>query len=454
MNHSRRQFIGRCASLVSASAVSGMMGRMPAPATPDQPLVNWAGNYRYRTQRLRSATSLAQVQEFVRTHDRFKVLGTRHCFNGIADSADEFLSLREMKQVVALDRTSSTVMVESGMSYGQLCPYLDQQGFALHNLASLPHISIAGACATATHGSGPKNGNLSTAVSALEMVTANGEVLTVGRKKDPETFQAVVVNLGAIGVVTKVTLDVQPSFTMRQDVYLDLSMAQVRDHFEEIMSAGYSVSLFTDWQKERINEVWVKRRVEKDATLATAKDFYGARPATTNVHPIVELSAENCTEQMGVPGPWYERLPHFRMGFTPSSGKELQSEYFVPRTKAVDAIVSVERLRDHVSPHLMITELRAIDADELWMSPCYKRPSLAIHFTWKQDWESVRKVLPMIERELAPFDVRPHWGKLFTIPSPLLQQRYERCAEFKRLVAQHDPRGKFRNEFLTKNLYG
>jgi xylitol oxidase len=267
-------------------------------------------------------------------------------------------------------------------------------------------------------------------------------------------FQAAVVHLGAIGVVTKVTLDLQPAFTMRQDVYLDLPMRQVREHFDEIVSVGYSVSLFTDWQKGRINEVWVKRRIEKEATLTASRDFYGARPATTNVHPIMELSAENCTEQMGVPGPWYERLPHFRMGFTPSSGKELQSEYFVPRKNAVDAIIAVERLRDHVSPHLMITELRTIDADELWMSPCYKRPSLAIHFTWKQDWESVRKVLPMIERELAPFEMRPHWGKLFTIPSAQLQQRYEKCVEFKRFVAQCDPHGKFRNEFLSANLYG
>jgi xylitol oxidase len=454
MNHSRREFIGECATVVSTSAVSAIISRMPASATQDQPLLNWAGNYRYSTQRMTSATSLAQVQEFVRKHERCKVLGTRHCFNGIADSADNFLSLREMNQVVELDRAARRVTVESGMSYGQLCPYLDQQGFALHNLASLPHISIAGACATATHGSGPKNGNLSTAVSGLEIVTASGDVLPIARNRDLSTFQAAVVNLGAIGVVTKVTLDLQPAFTMRQDVYLDLPMAQVREHFEDIASAGYSVSLFTDWQKGRINEVWVKRRVEKDASLTTSKDFYGARPATANVHPIVELSAENCTEQMGVAGPWYERLPHFRMGFTPSSGKELQSEYFVPRRNAVEAIVAVERLRDHISPHLMITELRTIEADELWMSPCYKRPSLAIHFTWKPDWPSVSKVLPMIERELAPFDVRPHWGKLFTIPSAQLQQRYEKCAEFKRFVAQYDPHGKFRNEFLTANLYG
>jgi xylitol oxidase len=297
-----------------------------------------------------------------------------------------------------------------------------------------------------------KNGNLSTAVSALELVTASGDVIGLSRQGDGEMFLAAVVNLGALGVVTRVTLDVQPAYTMRQNVFLDLDMAQVRDHFEDIMSAGYSVSLFTDWKKG-VNEVWVKRRVDQGGVIKSPPEFFGARAATTDVHPIVELSAENCTQQMGVEGPWYERLPHFRMGFTPSSGKELQSEYFVARHNAVEAIAAVERLHDSVSPHLMITELRTIDGDDLWMSPCYKRPSLAIHFTWKQDWESVSKVLPMIERELAPFDVRPHWGKLFTIPGSTLQRRYERCDEFKRVLAQHDPRGKFRNAFLTQTLY-
>ena len=454
MNQSRRRFVGQCATVATTSAVSAMVGRIPAEAMQTEPLRNWAGNYQYSATRITSARSLAQIQDFVRKHAHFKVLGTRHCFNAIADSADQFLSLREMNEIVGLDRAERTVTIQSGMSYGQLCPSLDRDGFALHNLASLPHISVAGACATGTHGSGVNNGNLSTAVSAFEIVTAGGDVLTIARGKDLRTFQATVVNLGALGVVTKVTLDVQPAFTMRQDVYLDLSMAQVREHFEDIVAAGYSVSLFTDWQRGRVNEVWVKRRVEKGGALTAPQDFYGARPATANVHPIVELSAENCTGQMGVAGPWYERLPHFRMGFTPSSGTELQSEYFVARSNAVDAITAVERLRDHVSPHLMITELRTIAADDLWMSPCYKRPSLAIHFTWKQDWPSVRKVLPMIERELAPFEVRPHWGKLFTIPSAQLQKRYAMSAEFKRLVAEHDPHGKFRNAFLTANLYG
>ena len=452
MNRSRRRFIQGCAAAVGASAMSKSIRDASANAA-DVPLTNWAGNYRYSTPNVHQAKSLKEVQDFVKKHDRLKVLGTRHCFNGIADSPHQLLSLREMNQIVGLDRAARTVTVEAGISYGQLCPYLHEHGFALHNLASLPHISVAGACATATHGSGVTNGNLATAVTALEIVTAGGDVLNLSRHADNRAFHASVVHLGALGVVTKVTLAVQPAFAMRQDVYLDLPMAQVEQHFEAIASSGYSVSLFTDWQKRRVNEVWVKRRVEPGDPRTPAPEFYGAQPAKENVHPIVELSAENCTEQMGVPGPWYNRLPHFRMGFTPSSGKELQSEYFVPRRNAVDAILAVERLRDHVSPHLMISELRTIDADELWMSTCYQRPALAIHFTWKQETEAVSRVMPMIERELAPFDVRPHWGKLFTVPPGELQRRYERWPDFRQLVERYDPRGKFRNEFLTANLY-
>ena len=310
---------------------SHLFGRASGGEPKDEPLRNWAGNLQYGTDRLYRAGSVDQIQDLVKKHDKVKVLGTRHCFNGIADSTDNLISLRQMDRVVALDPKARTVTVEAGMSYGQLCPYLHDKGFALHNLASLPHISVAGAIATATHGSGVKNGNLATAVSALEFVTAAGDVLNVARDKDGKTFSGAVVNLGALGVVTKVTLDVQPAYRMRQDVYEDLPMAQLKDHLDDIVSSGYSVSLFTDWQQHRINEVWIKRRVEKGAAPDAEPEFYGAKLATKNLHPIAELSAENCTEQMGVPGPWYERLPHFRMGFTPSSGKELQSEYFVPR---------------------------------------------------------------------------------------------------------------------------
>ena len=420
---------------------------------------NWAGNYQYGTDRLYLAKSIAQVQELVRKHRNLKVLGTRHCFNGIADSTDNLISLAAMEQVIALDPTARTVTVDAAMRYGQLAPYLDQNGFALHNLASLPHTSIAGACATATHGSGIKNGNLSTAVAGLEFITAGGEVRTLSREKDGEAFRAAVVHLGGLGIVTKVTLDIQPTFRMRQDVYENLPLAQLSDHFEAIMGSGYSVSLFTNWQKNTISEVWLKRRVGESGTpdvkpVGETADFFGATPATKNLHPIAELSAENCTEQMGVPGPWYERMPHFRMGFTPSSGRELQSEYFVPRRNAVEAILAVEKLRDSVTPRLMISELRTIDGDDLWMSPCYKQPSLAIHFTWKPDWPSVRKVLPQIESALAPFGVRPHWGKLFTMAPATLQSRYEKLPDFRKMLREYDPKGKFRNAFLNTNIYG
>jgi xylitol oxidase len=444
----KRSFIKFLSAIMAGPIVSPLFARLPASE-----LKNWAGNLAYSTDNLYAATSLEQVRQFVKTQSKLKVLGTRHCFNKIADSTNQFLSLKEMDAAIALDPQAHTVTVAAPTTYGQLSPYLHSKGFALHNLASLPHISVAGSCSTATHGSGDKNGNLSTAVAALEFVTARGELLKLSRQHDGEKFAGAVVGLGALGVITKVTLAIQPTYMMRQYVYENLPLAQVKDHFDAIEASGYSVSLFTDWQKQRFSEVWIKSRTEKGQAFDATPEFYGGKLATRNLHPIAELSAENCTEQMGTPGPWYERLPHFKMGFTPSAGKELQSEYFVPRPHAVEAILAVERLRDEISPHLLISEIRVIAADDLWMSPCYQQPCATIHFTWKQDWPAVSKLLPVIEKELRPFKARPHWGKLFSTPPQELRSIYEKLPSFIDLCKTYDPQGKFRNEFLNTNIF-
>lgn len=444
----KRTFCKLLSAAIASPIITPLSGWMAK-----RKLTNWAGNLIYSTDRLNDCASVEQILLLLRSRDKVKVLGTRHCFSSIADSRHNLLSLKPMHEVVALNAGARTVTVDAGITYGQLCPYLDSRGFALHNLASLPHISVAGACATATHGSGENSGNLATAVSALEMVTAAGEVVNLSRKSDGEAFRGVVVGLGAVGVITKITLDVQPTYTVRQYVYENLPFAQLKDHFDDIQSSGYSVSLFTDWQRQRINEVWIKSRVGNGQVLSAPTEFFGGKLAVRNLHPIAELSAENCTEQMGVPGPWYERLPHFRMGFTPSAGKELQSEYFVPRRNAVDAILAMERLRDQVTPHLLISEIRTVAADDLWMSTCYGQPSVAIHFTWKQDWPAVRRLLPVIEKELSPFQPRPHWGKLFTLSPAEVQSRYDKLADFIQLAAKYDPKGKFRNDFLNTKLF-
>ena len=444
----KRNFI----RLLGTVIASPFLSRLSAHRAENK-LKNWAGNLDYSTDRLYSANSVEEVRNYVKKQSQLKVLGTRHCFNNIADSRHSFLSLKPMDEVVALDPAAHTVTVNAGMTYGQLCPYLHSKGFALHNLASLPHISIAGACSTATHGSGEKNGNLATAVSALEIVTAAGDIVKLSRRQDGEAFRGAVVGLGAVGVVTKVTLNMQPTFRMRQYVYENLPLAAVKDHFDAIEASAYSVSLFTDWQNQRFSEVWIKSRDEAGQPFDATPEFFGATLATKNLHPIVELSSENCTEQMGVPGPWFERLPHFRMGFTPSAGKELQSEYFVPRQHAVEAILAVERLRAQVTPHLLISEIRAIAPDDLWLSPCYEQACVTIHFTWKQDWPAVRSLLPVIEKELAPFKARPHWGKLFTTAPDKLKSIYTKLPDFIQLCKKYDPQGKFRNEFLSSNIF-
>jgi alditol oxidase len=422
-------------------------------AMTDEHLTNWAGNLTYETKNVFSAKSPNEARDFIKKQAKLKVLGTRHCFNNIADSKDYFLSMRQMLNT-HLDEDTRTVTLESGMSYGQLAPQLEAKGYALHNLASLPHISIAGACSTATHGSGDKNGNLATAVTALEFISASGDTVRLSDKADGDKLRGAVVGLGALGAITRLTLSVEPTFQVRQFVYENLPVDQWKENFEAVESAAYSVSLFTDWAKPSFNEIWLKERISSDSKAAPPKEFFGATLATKNLHPIAELSPENCTQQMGVPGPWYERLPHFKMGFTPSAGKELQSEYFVPRQHAIDAVLAIGKMHEQITPHLLISEIRTIAADELWMSPCYKQDCVTIHFTWKQDWASVQKLLPVIEKELTPYDARPHWGKLFTTSPATLKTIYTRMPEFIALARNYDPQGKFRNDFLNKNIFG
>jgi len=218
------------------------------------------------------------------------------------------------------------------------------------------------------------------------------------------------------------------------------------------MGAGYSVSLFTDWQKGLASEVWIKRRVDQGGAAAPPPRFYNATLATKKLHPIVDHPAEACTDQLNIIGPWYERLPHFELKFTPSSGQELQTEFFVPFDRAYEAVRAVETLRDSITPHLYVTELRAIAADDLWMSMAYKRPSLAIHFTWKLEPEAVMKIVPQIEAKLTPFQPRPHWAKVFTLKTAQLAKVYPRMADFRALAKEFDPKGKFQNDFLRDHV--
>jgi len=447
----KRTFLKTSSVIAGGALLSGSVSC--GPEKEREHLTNWAGNLKYSTGNVHYPNTIEEVQEIIKKCKKLTALGSRHSFNTIADNTENQLSLRQFNKVVSLDTSSGTVTVESGMKYGELAPYLHEKGFALHNLASLPHISIAGAVATATHGSGIKNGNLSTAVSGIEFINAAGELVKLSKKNDGDKFNGAVVALGALGVVTKLTLDLQPTFNMKQVVYRNLAMSELEKNFNEIMGSGYSVSLFTDWKNKNVNEVWIKSKVENGNDVA-APELFGAKLAQQNLHPIETESAENCTDQLGVPGPWYERMPHFKMGFKPSAGKELQSEYFVPIEHAYEAMMVFERLTEKITPHLFISEIRTIAADDFWMSPCFKKTCVALHTTWKQEVDTVMKLLPVLEEQLAPFEARPHWAKLFTLSPSLLRSRYEKLNDFKQLVSQYDPNNKFRNEFLSANILG
>lgn len=407
-------------------------------------LTNWAGNIGFGARRLVRPRTLDELREVVTGSERLRVLGSGHSFNRLADTDGDLVSLAGLPRTVEVAADRATVRIDGGVRYGELAARLADEGLAVHNMASLPHISVAGAVATATHGSGVGNGNLATAVSGLEILRADGSTAVLDRS-DPDLAGA-VVGLGALGVVTALTLDVRPAFDLRQYVYEDLPEASLHGHLDEILSAGYSVSLFTRWTGPGVDQVWLKR------TEPMEGDFFGARPAAGPRHPVPGMPTENCTEQGGVPGPWHARLPHFRMEFTPSSGEELQSEWHLPRSAALAAIEAVSGLRERVAAVLQVCEIRTIAADTLWLSPNHERDSLALHFTWIADTEAVLPVVADLEEALTPFGARPHWGKIFTTAPSELRAAYPRFADFAALTTRFDPAGAFRNPWLDALL--
>jgi xylitol oxidase len=414
------------------------------------PWANWAGNVTFRAAGFHRPGSVPELQRLVASRPRVRALGTGHSFSELADTPGDLVSVAGLPPLTEIDSERHTVTVSAGLRYGELAATLGRAGCALRNLGSLPHISVAGSCATGTHGSGDGNGVLATSVSALEMVTAAGDLVTLSRDTDPGRFPGAVVALGALGIVTRLTLCTVPSFAVRQYVYEDLPAGQVTRHLDEIFGSAYSVSLFTGWRGPVFRQAWLKRRADAPGAAVAGPGWMGGRLADGPRNPVPGMPAANCTGQLGVPGPWYQRLPHFRLEFTPSTGDELQSEFLLPRGHAAAALDALGPLAAELAGVLQIAEIRTVAADDLWLSPCYQRDTVAFHFTWVQDWAAVAPVLARVEDRLAPFGPRPHWGKLFTAGPATVAAQYPRMDDFRGLMRHYDPAGKFRNDLLDR----
>ncbi|MER5195251.1 FAD-binding protein [Streptomyces sp. NPDC002755] len=410
-------------------------------------VTNWAGNITFAAGELHRPRSLDALRSLVAGSGRVRVLGSGHSFNEIAEPGGDgvLLSLSALDGEVDVDTAARTVRVAGGVRYAELARRVHERGLALPNMASLPHISVAGSVATGTHGSGVGNGSLASAVREVEIVTADGSTVVIGR--GDRRFGGAVTSLGALGVVTALVLDLQPGYEVEQHLFTELPLDGL--DFETVAAAAYSVSLFTDWGAPGFRQVWLKRRT--DESLA---DFPWATPAVEALHPVPGMPAVNCTEQFGVPGPWHERLPHFRAEFTPSSGNELQSEYLLARRHATEALHAIDGIRQTVAPVLQVCEVRTVAADEQWLSPSYGRDTVALHFTWVEDTAAVLPVVRAVEAALEPFEPRPHWGKVFEVPADVVRGRYPRIDDFTALARVLDPAGKFTNAFVRDVLAG
>ena len=413
-------------------------------------VTNWAGNYAYRAAVIHEPATIDELRAFVARATSIHALGSRHCFNDIADAA-ELVSQDRIDPAIEIDREARTVTTGAAVRYGVLAQALEREGLALHAMASLPHISVGGAVATATHGSGDANGNLATAVSAIELVTGDGDIIHL--KRGDDDFAGAVVGVGALGVVTRLTLDVQPSYQVQQQIFEGLEWETLFAEFDRVTSAAESVSLFTDYS-DAVGQLWLKTRVDPEQPKALLTEFLGAPAATKQLHPVPTISPDNCTDQLGVPGSWADRLPHFRMDAVPASGDEIQSEHMVARDQAIDALRAVLAHAPEIRPHLWTSEIRTVKADDLWLSSAYGTDTVCIHFSFRNRPEQVDRLVQLVEEVLAPFSPRPHWGKLFFASAGDLRPRYARMADFHALARKLDPRGKFRSAFLNRHVFG
>ena len=406
---------------------------------------NWAGNIDFSPKHWLAPGSIAELQDAIAAHRKVRIAGSRHSFNNIVDSPETIFSTENLNRVIKIDRDTMSVMVEGGARYGDVATTLERKGFALANLASLPHISIAGAVATATHGSGVNNGNLATAVTGMQIVTADGTLGTFSRETHPSEFDGMVVNLGALGAVATLTLRIEPTYQLCQQVFPHVPLALALDNIDALLGCAYSVSLFTTYGDRTIDQVWVKRRTDQGPPIT---ELLGVVPAAEKLHPLAGHDPACCTTQQGIVGPWHERLPHFCMEFTPSSGDELQSEYFIPREHTAAAYQALLALGADIQPLLYVSEIRTVKADSLWLSPAYGRDVTAFHFTWRQKPSKVLAVLEKIEALLLPLGAQPHWGKVY-LQKPT---GYTKLADFISLRQAFDLGGKFVNPYLERVL--
>jgi len=404
---------------------------------------NWSKNVDFNDRAFLQPESLAELQELARSNGKIRARGTAHCFNEIANTSSYAINLAKMPRVIEVNAENKSVKVSSGLTYGELAPVLHNQGWALNNLASLPHISIAGSISTGTHGSGIKNQNLSNQVLSLDIVTAEGELRHIDRANP--AFNALVVGLGLGGIAYQYELKIETTFTIRQVVYPEIPLDVLQRNFDQIMGTAYSVSYFTDWSSAQVGNLWCKFRDNE----VIPESVGGSAKADKKYHPIPSVDPVACTDQLGESGHWHQRLSHFKLEFTPSVGEEIQTEFFIDRKDAAAAIEAISKLGEEITPLLWITELRTIAADDLWLSGAYQRDTLGIHFTWKKDL-AIYPVIEKVEAALRPFNYRPHWGKVFTADAKYLSTVYPKMSEFKALTEALDPKSKFENLFTRK----
>uniref|UniRef100_A0A915D0Y3 FAD-binding PCMH-type domain-containing protein n=1 Tax=Ditylenchus dipsaci TaxID=166011 RepID=A0A915D0Y3_9BILA len=438
-------------------------GSTPTTQAPDScpgcraPLLNWGGNFNFSTQDIKYPTTTAGVQQLVKEcKGKIRPVGTRHSFSEIANTNDTLICLVHMNLILSVDPSVPSVTVQAGITYTDLIPFLQSIGLAIPMMASLGEISIAGAINTAVHGSGAGIGNLATQVLGLQMVLADGSVVQYSKGQNDTELAAATVGLGALGIVTQVTLQAQPTYNLAINVFENMDMSVLDTQLYNITHSGYAINMWSTFGTPGVlDQVWITTKVDSNGVNAygNVSQLYGAPAATAQSSPIAALPPTYVVPQMGIVGPYYERLTDYDLGLSGQEGQQTQSEYYVDFDDFVPALKALQTLSAEINAVVYVALFRITEKDELWMSPQYKKTTMAIHFSWQPKLDQVMALLPKIEAALAPFNPIPHWGKLYTLKPEQYLPLLPKYPEWREQVELHDPTHKFRNKWLEENIF-
>lgn len=445
----RRTFLQQ---LMGAAAVMAMPSHLLAAGQTALPWRNWSGSQVCYPKTRSAPADLAQLQNLLKdSTGTIRPVGSGHSFMPLVPTDDTIVSLSRLTGLISVDQKQQQARVWAGTRLGDIGQPLADNGQALLNMPDIDEQSLAGAIATATHGTGAQLACMSNYVEALQLVLANGEVMECSRTQNQAVFNAAQVNIGALGIISQVTLQNQARYKLKRETSW-LPIEEILQNAESLADNNRNFEFyfipftgmgFIDVQNITDEPVTVVEKLDQNdgaEDLKTARDILSWSPKLREL--VLGTYMKTLPKEVNVANSWQNYASERNVRFN-------EMEYHLPRENMVKAFNEIRNIVETQFPEVFFPfEVRFIKSDDIWLSPFNGREtcSIAVHRYHQEDYKDM---FAAIEPVMQKYNGRPHWGKLNTMNSAQFSEHYAHWQDFKDIRQQLDPNGQFLNLYLS-----